>query len=187
MHLDNFKKFYFIDEFNKDHLKNLKKNTAIIYRNYNNKYKESLIIEINKFCKARNMKFFLANNIHLAIKLRLDGAYIPSFNRKINFLKTKLKNLILLGSAHNIKEVNEKIKQGINFIFIAPVFKVKKKNNYLGVIKFNNLSKLNNYNTVALGGLNSNNINNIKLLKCYGIASISYIKSTLKKSKNESD
>ena len=70
-------------------------------------------------------------------------------------------------------------------IFLAPIFKVKKKNTHLGVIKFNNLSKLNNYKSVALGGINKRNINNIKSLNCYGIASISYIKDNLKKLMNQ--
>ena len=168
MHLNNLKKFYFIDEFDKDHLKNLDDNTAIIYRNYKDKYKENVILEIKKFCISKNLKFFLANNVNLAIKL-------------IDVIKSKLHKMILLGSAHNLREINEKKKQCIDLIFLAPIFKVKKKNTHLGVIKFNNLSKLNNYKSVALGGINKRNINNIKSLNCYGIASISYIKDKLKK------
>ena len=187
MHLNNFKKFYFIDEFNKDHLKNLNSNSTVIYRNYNTKYKENLIVQINKFCRSKKIKFFLSNNINLAIKLRLDGAYIPSFDKKLNVLKAKLHKLALLGSAHNIKELNEKKKQGIDLIFLAPIFKVKKKETFLGIIRFNNLSKLNNYKSVALGGINSKNINNIKLLNCYGFASISYIKDKLEDKFNESN
>ena len=87
-----------------------------------------------------------------------------------------------LGSAHNIKEINEKKRQGVDLIFLAPIFKVKKKNNYLGVVKFNNLSNINKCRFVALGGINKSNINNIKLLNCYGIASISYIKEKLNES-----
>ena len=183
MHLNNLKKFYFIDEFNKDHLKNLDNNTAIIYRNYTKKYDEILIFKIKKFCKSKNLKFFLANDLNLAIKLRLDGIYIPAFNKRINIIKSKLHNLICLGSAHNIKEINEKKRQGVDLIFLAPIFKVKKKNNYLGIIKFNNLSNINKCGFVALGGINKRNINNIKLLNCYGIASISYIKDKLNKIK----
>ena len=182
MHLNNLKKFYFIDEFNKDHLKNLDNNTAIIYRNYTKKYDENLISKIKKFCKSKNLKFFLANNVNLAIKLRLDGIYIPAFNKRINVLKYKMYGLTCLGSAHNIKEINEKKKQGVNLIFLAPVFKVKKKNSHLGVMKFNNLSNINKCEFVALGGINKRNINNIKLLNCYGIASISYIKEKLNES-----
>ncbi len=183
MHLNNLKKFYFIDEFNKDHLKNLDNNTAIIYRNYTKKYDENLIFKIKKFCKSKNLKFFLANDVNLAIKLRLDGIYIPAFNKRINIIKSKLHNLMCLGSAHNIKEINEKKRQGVDLIFLAPIFKVKKKNNFLGIIKFNNLSNINKCGFVALGGINKRNINNIKLLNCYGIASISYIKDQLNRIK----
>jgi len=52
----------------------------------------------------------------------------------------------------------------------------------LGIIKFNNLSNINKCGFVALGGINKRNINNIKLLNCYGIASISYIKEKLNES-----
>ena len=174
-------KFYFIDEFDKDHLKNLDIGTSIIYRNYNIKYKESLIFKLNKFCKLNKLKFFLSNNINLAIKYRLDGIYVPSFNKKLNTFKAKTKGLMILGSAHNIKEVNEKKKQCVDLMFLAPLFKVKKKNSYLGIMRFNNLSKLNNYKSVALGGINSKNINSIRILNCKGFGSISYIKEVLKK------
>ena len=182
MHINNFKKFYFIDEFDKDHLKNLNDNTAVIYRNYNIKYKESEIQKINNFCKSKRLKFFLSNDVKLAIKLRLNGVYIPSFNKSLNVLRAKLNNLTLLGSAHNIKEINEKKRQKVDFIFLAPIFKVKKRETNLGVTKFNILSKLNGFKSIALGGINFKNINKIKVLNCYGFASISYIKESLEKS-----
>ena len=33
----------------------------------------------------KGLKFFLSNNIKLAMRLKLDGAYIPSFNKELNF------------------------------------------------------------------------------------------------------
>ena len=84
--------------------------------------------------------------------------------------------MTLLGSAHNLKEINQKKRQGIDIIFIAPTFKVNKSNNFLGVTKFNILANLLNGKTIALGGINKNNIKKIKMLNCYGYASISYIK-----------
>jgi thiamine-phosphate pyrophosphorylase len=179
MHKNNLKKFYFIDQFNKDHLKNLNNNTAVIYRNYNIKYKESEIQKISNFCKSKRLKFFLSNDVKLAIKLRLNGVYIPSFNKSLNVLKAKLNNLTLLGSAHNIKEINEKKRQKVDFIFLTPIFKVKKRETNLGIIRFNILSKLNGFKSVALGGINFKNINKIKILNCYGFGSISYIKESL--------
>ena len=96
------------------------KNIAIIYRNYDQKYDEKEIIRIKKFCRANRRKFFLANDIKLVDKLNLDGAYIPSFNKQLSVLKLKKKNILLLGSAHNIKEINEKkITKNRLFIYIS--------------------------------------------------------------------
>jgi len=176
IHNKVLKNFYFIDDFNKDHIRSLNKNISIIYRNYTKKYNEEKILEIKKFCKNIKKKFFLANDINLTNKLNLDGAYIPAFNNSLSVFKLKNKNMTLLGSAHNLKEINQKKKQGIDIIFIAPTFKVIKSNNFLDVIKFNILANLLDGKVVALGGINKNNIKKIKILNCYGFASISYIK-----------
>ena len=176
IHNKGLKKFYFIDDFNKDHIRSLNKNISIIYRNYTKKYNQEKIIEIKKFCKNIKKEFFLANDVNLTNKLNLDGAYIPAFNNSLSVYKLKNKNMTLLGSAHNLKEINQKKRQGIDIIFIAPTFKVNKSNNFLGVTKFNILANLLNGKTIALGGININNIKKIKMLNCYGYASISYIK-----------
>jgi thiamine-phosphate pyrophosphorylase len=176
IHNKTLKNFYFIDDFNKDHIRSLNKNISIIYRNYKEKYDCNKIFEIKRFCKNIKKKFFLANDIILANKLNLDGAYIPAFNNCLSVYKLKNKNMILLGSAHNLKEVNQKKRQGIDIIFLSPTFKVNKSKNFLNVIKFNILSNLLNGKTVALGGINKKNIKKIKMLNCYGFASISYIK-----------
>ena len=84
---------------------------------------------MKKFCIATRKKFYLANNIHLAEKLRLDGAYIPSFNKDL--IITRLKQKILyIGSAHNIKEINQKIRQKVDYLFISPIFKITKKKDF---------------------------------------------------------
>ena len=169
--------FYFINDFDRNHIKNLPKNIAIIYRNYEEKYDEKKILKIKKFCRYNRRKFFLANDTKLAVKLNLDGAYIPSFNKNFSVARLKLKNFTLLGSAHNIKEINQKKRQKIDYLFVSPIFKTTKQNKYLGLIKLNILSKLFNNNIVALGGINKKNINIIRNKKDYSFASISYIKN----------
>lgn len=176
IHNKTLKNFYFIDDFNKDHIRSLNKNISIIYRNYSEKYNADKIFKIKKFCKNIKKKFYLAGDIMLANKLKLDGAYIPAFNNSLSVCKLKNKNMILLGSAHNLKEINQKKRQGVDIIFLAPTFKVNKSKYFLNIIKFNILSNLLEGKTVALGGINKNNIKKIKMLNCYGFASISYIK-----------
>ena len=87
--------FCFISDYKENYIKRLPKNIAIIYRNYKKNINIHEINKIKNLCKNKR-KFFLANNIKIAIQLDLDGVYIPSFNKdlKINYF-TKKKNLKL--------------------------------------------------------------------------------------------
>ena len=136
---------------------------------------------MKKYCIAIRKKFYLANNIQLAEKLSLDGAYIPSFNKNLIITRFKTKNFTLLGSAHNIKEINQKIRQKVDYLFISPIFKITKKKKFLGIVRFNILSQKFNRNIVALGGINKDNLRMIKNIKNYSFASISYIKNIIKR------
>jgi len=175
MHNKLLRKYYFISKFDTDYIDRQDKNTTIIYRNYNlnNDNGVKSILMFKKYCKNKGFRFFLANNIKLAIHLNLDGAYIPSFNKDIKHLSYSFKkNFLIIGSAHNNNEIKIKEQQGAKIIFLSSVFKRNK--NYLGINRFNLLSNLTNKKIVALGGFSKNNLKKLQLLKCYGFAGISY-------------
>lgn len=174
MHLSTYKIFYFINDFNKDHIIKLKKNISLIYRNYNEKLNLQYLKEIRDFCKSKGLKIYLANNLKVAVRLKFDGIYIPSFNKKIIGAKNLRKNFLILGSAHNLTEIREKEKQGVNSLFLSPLFH-KENKKALGLYKFINLQKLTKTKIVALGGINQKNINKLGLIKINQFASISYI------------
>ena len=167
-------KYYFINKFDTNNIGNQDKHTIIIYRNYTSKnVDEMLLLKILNYCKKRYLKFYLANNIKLAIKLNLDGAYIPSFNRNLNHLSYSLKkNFIIVGSAHNLKEIKTKEIQKVEKIFLSSLF--KKNKNYLGINKFKLISKLTKKNLVALGGVSKINIKKLKLINNSDFAGISF-------------
>ena len=80
-------KYYFINKLETNNIDKQDKQTAIIYRNYSSKIEnEEIILDIKKYCRKKKIKFYLSNNIKLAIKLNLDGVYIPSFNKNTNHL-----------------------------------------------------------------------------------------------------
>ena len=109
----------------------------------------------------------------MALTLKLDGAYIPSFNNKFNHLNYRYdKNFKVIGSAHNLKEIRVKELQRVEAIFISSLFKRNK--NYLGVNKFKILSGLTKKRVVALGGINKENIKLLNLLNKSDFAGISY-------------
>ena len=174
MHTNMVGKYYFINKFDTNNINKQNEKTVIIYRNYSiSKIDEDLILKIKKHCKKRKIKFYLSNNIKLAIKLNLDGAYIPSFNRDINHLAYSFKKTFnLIGSAHNLKEIRIKESQGVKKIFLSSIF--KKNKNFLGINRFRILSKMTKINVVALGGISKSNLKRLGLLDNSDFAGISF-------------
>jgi thiamine-phosphate pyrophosphorylase len=173
MHVNFLSKYYFINNCDTNNLSKLDKDTTIIFRNYSSKYNLNTILDLKRFCKINGYKFFLSNNVKLALNLKLDGAYIPSFNRSTKHLSFSLtKKFLLIGSAHNNKEIKVKEKQMVKIIFLSSIF--KKNKNYLGLNKFKLLSKLTNNKVIALGGISNKNLKKLKLVKCLGFAGISF-------------
>ena len=173
MHNVILKKYYFINKFNINNIDKLEKNTIIIYRNYRKKKVTSDIIKLKKYCKIKGIKLYISNNIKLAMKMDVAGAYIPSFNKDFRHLSFKFKkNFKIIGSAHNIKEIRLKEKQCVEYIFISSLFKNNK--NFLGFNKFNNLKKMTKKKIIALGGVSKSNLKQVKLLSCSGFSGIRY-------------
>jgi len=174
MHINVMRKYYFINKLDTNNIDKQDNQTTIIYRNYTTKtVDQTLILKIKRYCKKKSVKFYLSNNIKLAIKLGLDGAYVPSFNKSLKHLAYSYKkNFNIVGSAHNIKEVRYKELQKVNKIFLSSLFKNNK--NYLGINKLKLLSNLSKKKIVVLGGISQKNIKLLKLLNSPDFAGISF-------------
>ena len=121
----------------------------------------SLILKIKNYCRKRGIKLYLSNNIQLAIRLDLDGAYIPSFNKNTKHLSYSFKKKFkIVGSAHNLREIRVKEIQKVNKVFLSSLFKRNK--NYLGINKFKLLSKLTRKEVVVLGGISKKKLKKTK-------------------------
>ena len=173
MHNNFLNKFYFINSFKKSNIDKLNNNTGVIYRNYKEKLNISELIKIKDYCSKRKIKFFLSNNVKISLYLKLDGVYLPSFNRDFKHLNYNFSpNFIILGSAHNIKEIRIKETQNVEYIFLSSLF--KKNNNYLGIYKFKKLKKYTSKKVIALGGISRSNLKMISLTNCDGFSGISF-------------
>ena len=173
-YLPNF--FIFLDQYNSEIFKNKNINIGIIYRNYKDRKSESQLVKIAKACKKNRYQLFVSNDVKLVHKVKADGIYVPSFNKTKNFSNLEKKNIIILGSAHNQKEIHKKITQNCRTIFLSPLFYVKKSKSFLGLHKFNYLSYVNKINILALGGITENNIRKLKLLYIKGFGGIRIFK-----------
>jgi thiamine-phosphate pyrophosphorylase len=161
VHILNNQIFHFINNYNPAYIGKLNKNIKLIYRNHEKKPD----IEYLK---------------KLAIKLNFDGVYISSFNKRLIIKSNTHKKFTILGSAHDLKEIRIKEKQGVQIIFLSPVF-INKNNRYLGIYNYLKLRKLTRCKSVALGGIDEKNL---KQLYIYGInefASIKFIEKMYEK------
>ena len=115
------KKYYLFVENTKDiDFRKLKlfNKYIIIYRNNSKLENFSILHNFRARCKTKKIQFFVSNNIKLMVSLKADGLYISAHNKQLNLSRLKQSNFKLIGSAHNFKELNLKVKQGCsNFIY----------------------------------------------------------------------
>ena len=82
------------------------------------------------------------------------------------------KKFLIIGSAHNNKEIKIKERQDVKILFLSSIFKRNK--NYLGLYKFKILTNLTKKKNIALGGVSNKNLKLLKLTNCIGFAGISF-------------
>ena len=177
---ENF--YFFTTYINEQMIKNVVKfkNIAIIY---NNKYidNENNFLKIKNFCKENHIKFYIIDNLKLAIKYKLDGIILSKENRtnQHKFCNHK-KNFKILGKVQNQIEIYFKIKQNCNYIILSAIFENPKYKQYniLNVTKFNLISNNWAQKLIALGGINEKNLNKIKMTKASGIGFMRFILSS---------
>ena len=153
------------------HLEKINHSVSIIYRNYKKKTNIKLLRKIKTYCNKRGIEFFLSNDLKLALKLNLNGVYLPAFNNEMthNCFQMK-KRFKIIGSAHNIYELNIKKKQKVEEIFISPIF--KKKGKMLGIYGFLKLKKIKQLKKIVLGGVSNKNLKQLSLINADGYAAI---------------
>ena len=95
-----------------------------------------------------------------------------------NYYKAKKLNYKIIGSAHNFRELNLKIRQKCNYILLSKLFSVDyaETSQFLDIVKFSKYLNFFSSKIIPLGGIKSSNLNKLKNLKCVGFALLSEIK-----------
>ena len=170
---NRFKIFFFIEKLNELNLDYVKKTGAILILRNISDFKINDLKKFSKDCHKRNISFFVSNNSKMLVYLKSNNFYISAHNKK-RFCNLKRMNskIKVMGSAHKISEVYEKIEQGCDFIVLSRIFETSNKNKqgYLGTIKFNLLTRNFSKKFIALGGINEKNFKKLKTLNINGCA-----------------
>ena len=170
------KKFYLyfitekLRELNLDYVKKI---GAILILKNPKDFRKNDLKKFSKRCNKRNISLFISNDVKTLFFLRSNKFYISAHNKKqFKHLKKINPKIEIIGSAHNIGEINEKIQQGCNHIVLSRIFETsnKYKKGHLGTLKFNLLTRNFSKKFVALGGINEKNFKKINILNVYGCA-----------------
>ncbi len=175
------KKYFLIIENIKDiNLSNIKilNKFIIIYRNKNKINNIDELIKFRRRCKAKKVDFYISNNCKLMTTIRADGLYISAYNTDLKLTKYKNSKYQMIGSAHNLKELNLKVLQGCKYFIFSRLFitNYNNKKGHMGIIKFNLFKLSRKEDLVPLGGIRISNLNKLFLVKSNSFAITSEIK-----------
>ena len=175
------KKYFFIIEDIKDiNLNNIKLTNKfiIIYRNKDKIKNIDKLMKFRRDCKTKRIDFYVSNNYKLMVSLGADGLYISAHNTNLSLSRFKNSNYKIIGSVHNIKELNLKAIQGCSYFILSRLFNTtyKNKKGYMGIVKFNLFRLSRKEDLVPLGGIKYSNINKLKLIKSNAFVLLSEIK-----------
>ena len=165
--------FFFIDRLNEINLDYVRNIGAILIVRKPDNFNEKSLKKLQSDCLRRNIPLYIGNNIKTLFKLNSNRLYISAYNKVQTSSLIKINGKIdIIGSAHNISEIREKIQQGCKKILLSRIFKTsyENKKGWLGPIKFNLLTRNMKANFIALVGINQKNFNQLKNLNIVGIA-----------------
>ncbi len=175
------KKYFLIIENIKDiDLSNIKLTNKfiIIYRNKSKINNIDKLLKFRRDCKAKKIDFYISNDCKIMVHLNADGLYISAHNINLKLSRFRNSNYKIIGSAHNIKELNLKILQGCTHFIFSRLFETayKNKKGCMGIVRFNLFKLSRKEDLVPLGGINLSNLNKLNIVKSNSFALLSEIK-----------
>ena len=142
-----------------------------------------LINELNRRPSGKSIKCVLVDEAQFLTKKQViqlgvivDELNIPvlTFGIRTDFQGELFEgSKYLLAWADNLKEIKIKELQNIEEIFLSPLFK-EKTNQQLDVYKYLKLRETTKMRDISLGGINSQNLKKLNMIKPFGFAGISY-------------
>ena len=168
---NRFKIFFFIEKLNELNLDYVKKIGAILILRNPEKIDLGDLKKFNKKCISKKITLFIQNNVKILFLLKTNNFYISAYNKsRFKQLRKINRKVQIIGSAHNIPEIYEKLSQGCEYIVLSRIFKTsnKFKKGFLGTTRFNLLTRNFSQKFIALGGINEKNFKLLSMLDIHG-------------------
>ena len=134
--------------------------------------------DCQKLCRQYKIPFIINDDVELAVALEADGIHVGQDDLAITEFRKKCPNKIIGVSVHTIRELNEAILNGADYIGIGPIFTTKSKADVIqSSLQFlEDARKAQpNFPIVAIGGITTKNSHLVRQAGANGVAVISEI------------
>ena len=137
-----------------------------------------LALEIKGVCKRYNVPFVINDDVDIALKSGADGVHVGQDDMAALKAREILgKDAIIGVSVHNLKEAEKAFSDGADYLGVGAVFSTSTKKDAENV-PFETLREIcqkTGLPVVAIGGINSDNIEKLKGSGIKGVAVVSAI------------
>ena len=112
--------------------------------------------------KYPDVKFFVNDRVDAALALEAYGVHLNINSIPVKAVKEKINNLKIFYSSHSIEEAVKAEKEGADFITFSPVYKTKNQEFQHGADILERTVRSVKIPVFALGGINEDNLSEIK-------------------------
>ncbi len=141
------------------------KDSAVMYR-------EALIVR--DVTRKYGIPFIVNDRLDIALAVSADGVHVGQADLPVSVVRKITGRDFIVGlSTHNLFQVEDANKEKVNYIGFGPVFPTNTKKNPDPVVGLDGLReavKKSVHSVVAIGGINSDNIDSVLVCKPAGIA-----------------
>ena len=138
-------------------------------------------IEIKELCKKYDVPLIINDNVEVAIKCGADGVHVGQEDMEASKVREKVGPDMIIGvSAHNVEEARRAVSNGADYLGVGAVFSTSTKDD-VDVLKKETLKDIClavDVPVVAIGGINQDNILELKGTGVDGVAVVSAIFSS---------
>lgn len=134
--------------------------------------------QIQKGIGNAKIKFIINNRIDVCLAVNADGAHLGQTDMPLIYVRKILGEDKLIGiTVHNVKQARKAEKHDADYLGFGAIFSTPSKNNIqvVGLDKLKQIVQAVKIPVIAIGGINSQNIQQVVRTKAPGVAVISAV------------
>lgn len=135
-------------------------------------------IEISALCKKYQVPFFINDNVEVAIRCNADGIHVGQEDMKASHVREMVGDNMMIGvSVHSVDEAIQAVENGADCLGVGAVFSTSTKTDVDVLEKdvLHDICCAVDIPVVAIGGINKDNITELRGSGVDGVALVSAI------------